>query len=124
MFQQKVTKAFTLTGAAVELGRAEVVKVTGRPFDRALRLTTTTTPGVEWNLYLTAPTAAPVKKGDVVLARFWLRCHESMTGEGFTTFAFEAPGHEPLRIAEFRAGAGPEWREFNVPFRATTAFAR
>jgi GH35 family endo-1,4-beta-xylanase len=112
--------AFVLAGDAIELGRAEAISVVGKPFDRALRLVTTTTPGVEWNLYLTCTTSAPIHAGDVLLARFWLRCDDSMSGDGFTTFAFESGE----RIAEFRAGANSEWREMSVPFRAPRAFSR
>jgi GH35 family endo-1,4-beta-xylanase len=115
-----VTSAFILAGDAIDLGRAEIVPVVGKPFDRALRLTTTTMPGVEWKLYLTCPVPTPIHAGDVLLARFWLRCEDSMSGDGFTTFVFESPE----RIVEFRAGAGGDWREMSVPFRAPRAFAR
>ena len=93
-------------GDAIELGRAQIVSVVGKPFDRALRLVTTTTPGIEWNLYLTCPVSTPIHAGDVLLARFWLRCEDSMSGDGFTTFAFESSDESSERIVEFRAGAG------------------
>jgi endo-1,4-beta-xylanase len=124
LLPRDTTVTFALAGAAQDLGRVEPIKVTGRSFERALRLTTTTTPGVEWNLYLTAPTAAPIRSRDVLLARFWLRCNDSMTGEGFTTFTLETLAGESTRVAEFRAGAGAEWREFSVPFRVNDGLGR
>ena len=116
-------RAFTLGGAAKHLGRLETVKVTGQNFERAIRAVTTTTPGAEPLLHMSAPTIAAVHAGDVLFARFWLRCHDSMTGEAFATFTFETTAADAVVMTEFRIGAGAEWREVNVPFRATRHFA-
>jgi endo-1,4-beta-xylanase len=114
---------FSLVGAEQHLGAVEIVGVSGQPFDEALRVITHSAPGREWNLQVIAPTAAAIEAGDVLLARFWLRCKKSMTGEGFTTLVFELARPDYDKVAEFRVGAGNQWREVHVPFRAPRDYA-
>jgi len=114
--------AFTLGGPAKDLGRLEPLSVTGHGFDWALRAVTTTTPGAEPLLYMSAPTTAPLHAGDVLVLRFCLRCHESMTGEAFTTFVLESADGEVAKATEFRVGAAREWREMTFPFRAPRSY--
>ena len=114
--------SFALAGTEKQLGKLEPIDVTGQPFTRALRITTTSAPATEWNVQLTADTIAGVKAGDVVLAKFWLRGADSMTGEGFTTFEFEVGHPDFEKAAEMRFGAGAAWRECDVPFKATHDF--
>src|SRR3712207_2986682 len=91
-----------LDGTHREGGRAEPLKGTGFPFDRALRLFTTLTLTSEPQLQLAAPTVSAIAAGDVIHVRFWLRCHDSMSGEGYTTFAFEPVTPDATRPVEFR----------------------
>ena len=115
-------RAFTLAGAERHLGRLELIDVTGQPFRSAMRVITRTTPAADANLQLTAPTVAYVHAGDTLLARFWIRCEDSMTGEAFTTFVFGPAGGDAPVAAEFRVGAADRWIEVFVPFRATRDF--
>jgi GH35 family endo-1,4-beta-xylanase len=112
-------RAFALGGIERELGRLEVVQPADRPFPWALRCTTPTNLAAEPNLELAAAAISRIRAGDVLLARFWLRCHESMSGEGYTTFAFEpvTPDKTPKPPA-FRVGAASDWREVHVPFQS------
>lgn len=118
-----VTTALELAGAQKQLGSAQAIDVTGVPFSKAIRITTTTAPRNEWDVQVVALTAGDVKDGDVCLARFWMRCADSMTGEGFTTFVFEESGGEYRKAKEFRIGANKDWTEVNVPFVARRDFA-
>ena len=120
---QDAAHAFALGGPAKDLGRLEPLKVSGHGFDWAVRAVTTTTPGAEPLLYMSAPTAAPVHAGDVLLLRFWLCCHDSMTGEAFTTFVLESAEGQVAEGTEFRVGAGRDWREVTFPFRAPRSYA-
>lgn len=117
-----VVDDFQYGGAKAENGRLEHVSVKGQSFDRAIRLITTNDPGMEWGIQATLQTDFPVKRGDVLLARFWMRCVDSMTGEGFTGFVFEQnqPPHD--KAAELRVGAGREWLQCFVPFKADRDF--
>jgi GH35 family endo-1,4-beta-xylanase len=116
--------AFDLYGSQQQLGTVQVVRVEDRPFKQALRITTTPGSTTEWNVQIRAQTTEPIKAGDVLLAKFWIRCLDSMTGEGFTTFLVELarPGWD--KAVELRASAGKQWQEYVVPFRAQHAYAR
>lgn len=117
-----VEKELRLVGQRAENGKLELVSVTGQPFKTAARITTFNDPGTEWNLQVATATSEDVKRGDVVLATFYLRCIESMTGEGFTGFVLEE-NHEPYdKAAELRVGAGKAWLQCFVPFKAERDF--
>ncbi len=117
-----VVKEVKLIGKRTDLGKLELVSVKGTTFDTAARITTTSDPGTEWNLQVAVDTQADVHEGDVVLAKFYLRCVDSMTGEGFTGFVFEEKRPPNDKAAEFRVGAGKEWLACFVPFKARRDF--
>lgn len=108
--------AFTFDGTQKELGGLSFVNVKGQSFARAARVQTLSGALGEYNVTLTCPVVGAVKTGDVLLAHFWLRCQDSMTGEGYTHFAFEV-NHEPFNKAtEFSISALKDWKEVWVPF--------
>jgi endo-1,4-beta-xylanase len=115
---------FQYGGSKAENGRLEHIAVTGQSFDRAMRLATNNDPGIEWGVQATLATDFDIEKGDVVLARFWLRCADSMTGQGFTGFVFEQNTAPNEKAAELRVGAGTEWLQCFVPFKATRDFPK
>lgn len=114
--------SFTLEGRQLEIARSEIVDVSGQAFKKALRITTGPGALSEWNVQLTAMTDAPIHASDVLLARFWMRCTESMTGEGFIGFIYELAHPEFDKAAEVRLAAGEKWRECSVRFRAPRDF--
>jgi GH35 family endo-1,4-beta-xylanase len=115
-------RALSLDGRQKDLAKTEIVDVTGESFTQALRVTTSPGAQSEWNVQLRTRPLASVKAGDVLLARFWLRCTESMTAEGFVGFVYELSRPEFAKAAEVRLGAGAEWTECFVPFRASRDF--
>ena len=117
-------RSFTLDGRQKELATFDVVEVHGnKSFDHALRITTSPGASSEWNVQLRTPPTGSIQAGDVVLASFWMRCTESMTGEGFTGFVFELARPDFEKAAEVRLAAGSDWRECFVPFRAARDFS-
>jgi GH35 family endo-1,4-beta-xylanase len=115
--------AFSLVGTQQQLAKTQLVEVTGQSFDRAIRVTIE--PGVtaEWNAQLRAACLAPIKSGDVLIGHFWMRCTESMTGDGAVGFVVEQ-NREPFgKAADQRVTAGGKWTECFVPFRARRDFA-
>jgi GH35 family endo-1,4-beta-xylanase len=58
----------------------------------------------------------------VLLARFWMRCTESMTDEGFVGFVYEMAQPEFDKAVEVRLGADSKWKQYFVPFRASRDF--
>ncbi|CAN5527432.1 endo-1,4-beta-xylanase [soil metagenome] len=112
----------SLVGAEAAIARSELIDVAQMPFTHAVRATTTAGPRTEWGVQLEMPVAADVKAGDVVLAHFWLRCVQSMTGEAFTGLVFEESSEPFDKSAEMRVGARSEWTEVNIPFKAHRDF--
>lgn len=115
-------RQFEITGRQMELAKSELIKVQGQPFTEALRVTTSSGSGSEWNVQLSQTTHAAIKTGDVLLARFWMRCTQSMTSEGFIGFVYEMAHPEFDKAAEVRLAAGAKWRECFVRFRAPRDF--
>jgi GH35 family endo-1,4-beta-xylanase len=99
------------------------VSVSRESFDRALRVSTSPGASAEWNAQLQVNTASPIKSGDVLLAHLWLRCAESMTGDGFVGFVMELAEPEFDKAIERRLVAGSAWRECFVPFVAKRDYA-
>lgn len=70
-------------------------------------------------------TSAPVKKGDVVLARFLARAPVARqeTGEGSLGFAFQRAVAPHEKSIELDVSVGPEWSLFEIPFTVANDFA-
>lgn len=103
---------------APEYSKMEVVPVKGQKFAQAVRVASIKRPDHVWNVQISAKSIGDVKKGDVLLATFWLRCVESATGEANAVFAYEL-GKEPYsKSVEYPASVGEKWEQFHVPFTA------
>lgn len=115
--------SFVLDGAQHELGKLEVVAVDGQPAaPRAIRITTSAGSRTPWDVQVRAVAVAPIHAGDVLLARFSIRCIDSATGQGAATFVLELPQTEWDKAVEFRAEAGAQWEHYVVPFRTPRSF--
>jgi GH35 family endo-1,4-beta-xylanase len=110
--------AFRLMGNLAHLARTELRDDVDAPGGKAVRVIGRNGAGQEWAIQLSQPTVVPVRRGDVLLARFWLRCIESMSGEGSAGFVFERNGEPHIKSVEMRLGASRQWVEHFVPFRA------
>lgn len=122
ILSKDISAAFKLAGSQQQLGKLELIDIHDQSFDRALRITTNPGATAEWNVQLVAPTVADVKMGDVLLAHFWLRCIDSMTGEGLISFEFESSGPDFIKAGELRVSASAQWKECFVPFKTRRDF--
>jgi GH35 family endo-1,4-beta-xylanase len=111
-----------LVGTETSLARSESVEVAGEKFARAIRVTTIAAPRAEWNVQLNMRVPGDVRMGDVLLAHFWLRCVESMTGEAFAGFVFEQSSEPFDKQVEMRIGARSTWTEVFIPFKLQQDF--
>lgn len=105
--------------------KADWVKVQSKQFAMAWRVTTIKGAKNPWTSQLVANSGQAIKKGDVVLADFWLRCIKSKleSGDGTVSFVFHE-AHEPwLKALWFEASTGPKWQRFQIPFTANGSFA-
>ena len=117
-----VPTALLLTGSDSAAAHVNVVSVQGQAFGQALRAQTVREPAMPYSVALSARTIAPIKKGDVLLATFWLRCIDSRNGEAMVGFVFDS---EQPRVssANYEAVAGAQWQRFDVPFAAAGDYA-
>lgn len=113
-----------LDGRQKELASFEVNEVAGHSFRQAVRISTLAGAASEWNAQLRVRPSASIQSGDVLLARFWMRCTESMTDEGFTGFVYECTRPDFDKAVEVRLAATAQWTEYFVPFRAARDFPR
>ncbi|MGA2440965.1 MAG: endo-1,4-beta-xylanase [Tepidisphaeraceae bacterium] len=114
---------FTLFGVQQELGKFRIVDVEHSDFKQAMEIETSAGARAEWNVQIVAPVNQAVKKGDVLLACFWLRCIQSMTGEGYTAFEFEQNHGEFDKAVDFKISGGRDWKEVFVPFESDRDFS-
>jgi endo-1,4-beta-xylanase len=112
--------AFKPGGSATGSAAAELVAVTGQPFDRALRIRTKAKPDNHWDLQATARTRAPVKKGDALLAVVCARALDTSDESGQATldFIFEKAGDPYTKSVTYQMKLNREWSRFYIPFQA------
>lgn len=104
-------------------GSRRIIAVEGQSFSQAIRATTDKTQIDPWDLQLGARIAAPVEKGDVILASFFFRHVKSMTGSATTEFCFERAGAPHTKSTAQVVSAGPEWQRIDLPFVAAESYA-
>ncbi len=114
--------AFSLFGLQKDLGTFSIVNVDHDDFHQAMQVQTEPGAKAEWFVQIIAPVTKGVKKGDVLLGHFWMRCVTSMTGEGYTGFVFEIGSPPYDKATELAISSGPKWREVFVPFVAPRDF--
>lgn len=110
--------AFTFASDGPHQATARIVPVAGQPFDRAWRVDTLAQPPDPWKVQLAARSASPVKRGDTLWARFFLRCTASRqeSGEGRLTLVFETVDEDHAKSIDLTVGARGDWKEFVFPF--------
>jgi mannan endo-1,4-beta-mannosidase len=117
------------TGALTPQGEVRKVEVTalpaaGQPFSDAVRIAIKEGSGSPWGVQLQGPIAAPVAKGDAVLATFYLRTETPQEGSvGETEFVFELARAPYNKAASYPVQAGPSWSKVQVRFLADRAYA-
>jgi len=112
---------FKVLGAPEVVAQPQVVNVDGQTFKQALRVRTLAATPTPYTAQLRAPTIAPIHAGDVLFARFYMRCigTKSETGAGSTELVIEQGAPEYKKLVSFPGSAGPEWKELCIPFVAT-----
>jgi GH35 family endo-1,4-beta-xylanase len=110
--------AFTFVSDSPQQALAEIVPVAGQAFEKAWRIDVLAQPPNPWKVQLTTRSAAPVKRGDALWARFFLRCTASRqeSGEGRLTLVFETVDENHDKSIDLTVGARGEWKEFAFPF--------
>jgi endo-1,4-beta-xylanase len=118
-------RAFGLSGANVRDAVLERVFVTDGPTAEALRVRTDREPPLDYNVQIFAKTVAPVARGDLLFATFWLRtvAASAETAEARTALVFERASDPYTKSITMPISTGSEWRQFQVPFRAVESYS-
>jgi hypothetical protein len=115
---------FTVQGEGKNKVEVKKVPAQGQPFKEALELKINEASNSEWTVQIQAPTAAPVAKGDVILATFYVRATRMQEdGTAETQFVFEKAGPPYTKSVTHSLGVGEEWRQVRVRFMAGDDFA-
>ncbi len=112
--------ALTFSGSAQQ-GSGATVPVTGQRFTTARRFTVLVKPENPWALQAVVASPGTVKKGDVLLAAFYIRAEKGQreTGEARTMFVWEKQGEPWTKYSELEVSAGKEWKRVLVPITMT-----
>ncbi len=114
--------AFTVAGDATKVA-IKKVPVEGQPFSEAVEAQVKEASNSEWTVQLVAPNAAPVEKGDVLFASFFVRAtgpREDGTAE--TQFVFEKGVAPYTKSVMHSLAATSEWRKVYVRFIAGQSY--
>lgn len=116
---------FQVTTDGSHVSNADIVEIKAGPVNRAWKLETLRQPAETWKFQLQTKCEAPVKRGDTLWARFFIRSSGSLneTGEGHTTFVFESADDAHVKSIDLTVSAGAEWREFCFPFTCRSTLA-
>ncbi len=108
--------AFEIRGLPAQ--NLQIVAVEGQPFSWAWRLYTPPNPQTHaWDFRLYAEGAAPVQRGDTVLAVFWMRALRGPEGRGYVRFIVERNREPWTKSASWTVSAKGQWQKFELPFR-------
>ncbi len=99
------------------------VDVTGEPFARARRITTTRDLSPAWAIELRVPLAQPAGRGDVALLHFFARSIAAAdeSGRARVRVVVQKSTPEFDKDLQSEVFAGREWQEFFLPFQYTQA---
>jgi len=104
------------------LEQVEVHGPDGSP-TKALRIQTLRKPQHHWEIQAQTTSIVAVKKGDVLLAAFAVRCLEPKEGPARTSFVFELNRDPWQKSVEFLVSAGADWQRVFVPFQVERDYA-
>ncbi|HEX6681758.1 MAG TPA: endo-1,4-beta-xylanase [Candidatus Limnocylindrales bacterium] len=110
--------------------QAQVVAATHPDFDQALQITTTSSPASsgldgEYEIAIGAGIGSAVEQNDALLATFWARSIQPVSGigAGEATFIFERDGGSHKKSANAPLKLSDQWQRFEFPFRVAEKYA-
>jgi len=91
-----------------------VENVEGPGFSWAWRITTRELSTNAWDLRVRCFSTLPAKRGDVGVAKYWIRSRSE--GVAMSHFVIEQGGPPYSKSVEWTSNAGQEWKEVNIGF--------
>ncbi len=115
-------QAFTVQGDAKKVS-VKKISVEGQPFKDAVEADIREASSSDWSVQIQAKTVAPVEKGDVLLATFYVRATKMMEGNiAETQFVFEKGAAPYTKSVAYPLGVGEDWRQVRVRFLAGQSY--
>lgn len=101
-----------------ERAEIELVDIAGKPFTKAVRITTRQRMQRFWEVQVMGVVPKAVAKGDVVLVQFWARTLSSAdeTGEGRVEVYFQKNGPSYDKDLSKAASLARAWSQYHYPF--------
>ena len=100
---------------AARIASSQVVPVTGQPFTQAMRVDVREAGSRPWSVLLVTRPNSAVRKGDVLLLSFYVRCAASMTGEMTAGAQLERNSGDWHKVLELPVGARDAWARIDIP---------
>lgn len=94
------------------------IKNPSLPFRSVVRVRTFSRPLQPYDTQLSVPTTAPVRAGDALAARFYIRKPLVPAAPARVDFVFEQAGGDYEKSIVLPVEAGPQWRRVDIPFRS------
>jgi len=116
-------RAFRVTGSQESLLKVSYVPDSRLGTGEVLRAQTVEKPLQSYGCQLAVSTVAPVARGDLIAASFWMRKIESSGASGTVGFVFEGAAPPYLRSIGVEKSAGPDWKRVDIYFAAANPFA-
>jgi GH35 family endo-1,4-beta-xylanase len=98
------------------------VSVSGHTFTQALHVVVNKTPANPWETQLQIKTAAPIQKGDAILATFFVRAIRPLDGSAEITPDFEVAAEPYTKSLSAGVSPGAQWEQVNLPFNALDSY--
>jgi hypothetical protein len=113
-----IIESLSLVGADRDAVRTRIVEVAGMPFERALEIEVTRTPGFPNSAALSRQTAEPIRAGDVVLFSLRMKCLETDNDTGQGLIGVSLGGVWPNTVLRTEFSSEGEWVQRWVRGRA------
>jgi GH35 family endo-1,4-beta-xylanase len=113
--------SWQLYGAKRNVAELSEIKVSGQPFRRALQVEISERTQREYDLQLGGKIEEPIRKDDVLLLSFYIRCTESADESAFGRCHLAGQANRPSRSVPLfgkNIVAGKKWKQILVPFAA------
>ncbi|HYX36333.1 MAG TPA: endo-1,4-beta-xylanase [Oligoflexus sp.] len=100
-------------------GTKSIVKVSGKPFARAVELAISNVPEKAWDAGFELSTKHAIRAGDRLLLIFWARTVSGPNQIGLGNFEFMLSSSPYTKFRTFEQRIGTEWKRYILPVQVT-----
>ncbi len=106
---------------------SEIVSISGQPFKQAVRVTVRKRAADSNTTQMTIPNSEPIRKGDVMLARVWIRGKAGDSKPARVEFLFEKatnPWTKSIWQPLVSPSDGTKWKQYLIPFASAEDYGK